>query len=159
MLIFLVIGGIGFISIAIPCLNAKAFAPAAIPGIVAVSTFTLLYVIITAYIGRFVEDFIIPIMYNLDMTIMEAWRKFNEIYKENSGKLIVYGLFYMVLGMASGIAVLSFAILTCCIGACLMAIPFIGTVVMLPVTVFFRAYSLEYLAQFGEGYTCFPDEK
>ena len=80
MLVFLIIGGIGFLSIALPCIKATAFAPAAIPGIVAVSIITLLYVIATAYIGRFVEDFIIPIMYNSDMTVTEAWHKFKEIY-------------------------------------------------------------------------------
>ena len=34
-----------------------------------------------------------------------------------------------------------------------MAIPYIGTVVLLPVAVFFRAYSLEYLSQYGREFT------
>ncbi len=159
MLVFLIIGGIGILSIAIPCIKASTFAPAAIPGIVAVSTVTLIYIIAAAYIGRFVEDFIIPLMYNLDMTITEAWHKFKEIYSENSSSFIVYGLFYLVLTFASSIAIVTFAIATCCIGGCLMMIPFVGTVVLLPVTIFFRAYSVEYLAQFGEDFICFPDEK
>ncbi|MCK5528965.1 MAG: DUF4339 domain-containing protein [Kiritimatiellae bacterium] len=159
MLIFLVIGGIGFLSIGMPCIKAQAFAPATVPAIAAVSIITLLYIVITAYIGRFVEDFIIPIMYNRDMTFTEAFGKFRGIYKRNSGKFILYGIFYVVLGMASGIAVLGFIMLTCCTAMCLMMIPFIGTVVMLPVTVFFRVYSVEYLAQFGGDYICFPDEK
>jgi hypothetical protein len=159
MFVFMIIGGIGVLAIALPCIKASAFAPAAIPGIVAVSTITLLYVIAAAYIGRFVEDFIIPIMYNFDMTVTEAWHKFTEIFRSNSGSFIIYGLFYILLTMLSGLAVLSFMVATCCIGACLMMIPFVGTVVMLPVTIFFRAYSIEYLAQFGPDYICFEDEK
>ena len=159
MLVFLIIGSVGFLSIALPCINASAFAPAAIPGIVAVSLLALLYMIIAGYIGRFVEDFIIPIMYNFDMTITEAWNKFRNIFEQNSGALLIYGLFYLILGMLSGLAILTFAIATCCIGACLMIIPFIGTVTLLPITIFFRAYSLEYLAQFGDEYICFEDEK
>ena len=44
-----------------------------------------------------------------------------------------------------------------------MAIPYLGAVVLLPVTVLFRIYSLEYLSQFGSDYimtidTGEPDE-
>ena len=46
---------------------------------------------------------------------------------------------------------------TCCLGACLLIIPFVGTVALLPVPVFFRAYSLEYMAQFGPEYRVFKD--
>jgi hypothetical protein len=49
-------------------------------------------------------------------------------------------------------AVMLLVVITCCIAGCLMAIPYVGAVVVLPVTVFFRAYSLEYLAQFGPEY-------
>jgi hypothetical protein len=36
-----------------------------------------------------------------------------------------------------------------------MIIPFLGTVLLLPVHVFRRAYSLHYLAQYGEEYDVF----
>ncbi|GEM_PF-2401405 len=35
---------------------------------------------------------------------------------------------------------------------CLLAIPFLGTVLLLPILVFERAYSIHYLAQYGSGY-------
>ncbi len=47
--------------------------------------------------------------------------------------------------------------ITCCIGGCFMAIPYIGAVIMLPISVFFRAYSLEYLSQYGEEFRVFGD--
>jgi hypothetical protein len=43
-------------------------------------------------------------------------------------------------------------LLTCCVAGCFLAIPFVGTVLMLPVLVFDRAYSLIFLAQLGDGY-------
>jgi hypothetical protein len=46
-------------------------------------------------------------------------------------------------------------VLTCCIAACLLAIPYLGTVAMLPVLVFFRAYPIHFLAQFGDTYDVF----
>jgi hypothetical protein len=37
-----------------------------------------------------------------------------------------------------------------------MAIPYIGTVLLLPVLVFKRSYPLYFLRQFGPGYDVFP---
>ena len=45
---------------------------------------------------------------------------------------------------------------TCCTAGCLMAIPFIGTVLLLPILIFKRSYSLFYLAQYGPEYDVFP---
>jgi hypothetical protein len=45
---------------------------------------------------------------------------------------------------------------TCCIAGCLMALPYVGTVALLPVLVFKRSYSIYYLAQFGPAYNVFP---
>jgi len=55
----------------------------------------------------------------------------------------------LLLGFAAGILLFLGGILTCCIGCILMILPFIGSVVTLPVTVFFRTYSLYFLKQFG----------
>jgi hypothetical protein len=57
--------------------------------------------------------------------------------------------------MAIGIIVLLAILATCCIAGCLMLLPFIGTVLLLPVLVFKRAYSLYYLAQYGSQYDVF----
>lgn len=61
-----------------------------------------------------------------------------------------------VLGIGVGIAVLFFALVTCCTGLLLVAIPFVGTVILLPIIYTFRAFSIEFLAQFGEEYNVFP---
>jgi hypothetical protein len=45
---------------------------------------------------------------------------------------------------------------TCCIAGCLIVLPYLGAVILLPVTVFKRSYSLYYLAQFGPAYNVFP---
>jgi len=47
-------------------------------------------------------------------------------------------------------------LLTCCVGILLLIIPYIGTVVTLPIWYTLRAFSLEYLAQFGPEYDVFP---
>jgi hypothetical protein len=55
------------------------------------------------------------------------------------------------------IVVMAF-IATCCIACCLMIIPYIGTVLLLPVFAFGRSYSLYYLAQYGPHYDVFPPD-
>ena len=47
-------------------------------------------------------------------------------------------------------------LVTRCIGWLLLVIPYIGTVVTLPFWYTLRAFSLEFLAQFGPEYNVFP---
>lgn len=141
---------LGVFAVVVPMVRVGEFTGAAMPGIFIVSLLFLLLVLVTGYIGRFLEDFVIPLMYGRDLTAGEAWRIFVPLFREHFWGFFLYGLFYMVLAMGAGLAAIIFAIVTCCIGGCLMMIPYVGAVVMLPVTVFFRHYSLEYLAQFGD---------
>ncbi len=43
-------------------------------------------------------------------------------------------------------------LLTCCVGLLLLAIPYVGTVLTLPLPVFVRYLDLEWLGQFGPGF-------
>jgi hypothetical protein len=74
----------------------------------------------------------------------------------NAGKFTLYLLFQIVLGMAIGAVVVMVVLLTCCIAGCLLLLPFFGTVLLLPVLIFKRSYSLYYLAQYGPQYDVFP---
>ena len=51
-----------------------------------------------------------------------------------------------------GLAVLLAGLLTCCCGLVLLAIPYIGTVILLPIVAWERYWSLEFLRQFGPEY-------
>ena len=62
----------------------------------------------------------------------------------------------MVVNMVIGMLILLAIVVTCCIAGCLMALPFAGTVLLLPVLIFKRAYPLYYLAQYGPRYEVFP---
>ena len=69
---------------------------------------------------------------------------------------MLYLLFQIVLTMAMGALIVMAVLLTCCIAGCLMLLPYLGTVLLLPVLVFKRAYSLYFFAQFGPEYDVFP---
>ena len=109
-----------------------------------------------ALIHKFTVDFVVPIQFLRGGNCLAAWRELNQLLAGNPGSFTLYILFQIVLTMAIGVVVLLAILLTCCLAGCLMLVPFVGTVLLLPVLVFKRAYPLYYLAQFGPQYNVFP---
>ena len=112
-----------------------------------------------ALIRKFTMDFVVPIMSLRRTECTIAWKEFLGLLGDNVGRFTLYVLFQIVLSMAIGLVglvVLVAVVITCCIAGCLMALPYLGTVVLLPVLVFKRSYSIYYLAQFGLAYDVFP---
>ena len=112
-------------------------------------------VIITGYISLFLTDFVVPLMYKHQITTLKAWSLFLSLLLRNVGSFLVYGLFILILKIATAITVIFIAVLTCCIGLLLIMIPFVGTVILLPVSYTFRAFSIEYFATFGAEFNIF----
>ena len=158
LVVMLAVGAAAVFAALIPCLRAGGWVPSVLPSLIAIGTVWLAIAILLGYVTRFTEDFVVPLMYRFDLTVSEAWGRFGQLYRGRAGAFIVYGLFYLLLGLLAFVCMMLFTVLTCCVGGCLLALPYIGAVVLLPVTVFFRAYSVEYLAQLGPAYRLFPDE-
>jgi hypothetical protein len=112
--------------------------------------------IVFALIHKFTTDFVVPILFLRGGKCLAAWREFWGLLADNAGLFTLYILFQIVLGMAIGIIVLGAVLITCCCAGCLMVIPYLGTVLLLPVLVFRRSYPLYFLRQFGPGYDVFP---
>jgi hypothetical protein len=128
-------------------------------GIVAAACLALVFfalAIVFAIIKKFTVDFVVPIMFLRGGKCRAAWKEFYGLLLANSGQFVLYILFQIVLSMAIGAIVFGAIIITCCIAGCLMALPYLGTVLLLPVLIFKRAYPLYYLAQFGPQYDVFP---
>lgn len=106
--------------------------------------------VIFGYISLFLNDFIVPIMYKHNLSATQAWSKFLTITIQHPGYFLLYGIFVFAVGIGVGILILLAALLTCCIGLLLIMIPFVGSVILLPVSYTFRAFSIGFLAQFGE---------
>lgn len=100
-------------------------------------------------------DFVVPIMYRHGCLIREGWSIVWQLLKTNMGPFTIYLLFLIVIGLAIGMIVLLAIAVTCCCAACILAIPYLGTVLMLPLLVWRRAYSLCYLRQYGPEYDVF----
>lgn len=112
--------------------------------------------IIFFVIRKFTGDFVVPIMFLGQKRCLDAWREFAQLLRTYSGDFVLYLLFQIVIVIVMSVMVLAIVLVTCCIAGCLLVIPYIGTVVFLPFSVFRRSYSLYYLAQFGPPYNVFP---
>ena len=120
-----------------------------IMGIVLWSLLFLSATIVFGLIGKFTEDFVVPIMYSRTASCVEAWRVLLDVMGFNKARFVLYVLFQLAIGLVIGALMVGAACVTCCCACCLFAIPYIGTVVLLPIHVFTRSYSLYYLAQYG----------
>ena len=111
--------------------------------------------IVFAIINKFTKDFVVPVMYLRNCTCVNAWREFLTLLGNNKGMFALYILFQIAIVMAISAIIMAAICVTCCIAGCLMAIPYLGTVFLLPVFVFKRSYSLYYLKQHGPAYDVF----
>ncbi len=128
---------------------------AAVGGIVGAAMLFMAFVAIAiclAVVALFTKDFVVPIMFMRTQTCTAAWGDFMQILGANKGRFIVYVLFKIVITMAIGVMTMLIVCATCCCAACILAIPYIGTVLYLPILVFDRAYPLYYLQQYGPSY-------
>jgi hypothetical protein len=125
----------------------------------AVISLIIIALIITfSLIGKFTMDFVVPIMFLRTTSCRAGWREFLRVLSSNKGRFFLYILFQIVIGIAIGAIIMTGMCITCCCAACILAIPYIGTVLMLPLLVFKRAYSLLYLGQFGPELDVFSPE-
>ncbi len=113
-------------------------------------------IIIIGYISMFLESFVVPIMYKNKIKTTQAWSRFLSLFGQHPFHFILFGIFAFLLTIMFVLLIVVAGILTCCIGLLLLIIPYIGTVVSLPVWYTLRAFSLEYLAQFGPEYDVLP---
>ncbi|MEM1204377.1 MAG: hypothetical protein AAGN66_14185 [Acidobacteriota bacterium] len=95
-----------------------------------------------------VNDFVAPLMWLRRQSVVDAWRELRALLSANLGTFLVFLLVRILLSVTLGVVIVLATCLTCCVAA----LPYIGTVLLLPLHVFLRAYSLSFLGQFGRDY-------
>ena len=164
----IVLGIIGFIVIFLPIIfitilvvisiSNHSFAIGAIFGIVFLGLGIFIISICLGLVSKFTTDFVVPIMFLRTVSIRAAWHEFMSVLSINKARFFVYILFQIVITIVIGVLTLALAVFTCCCACCLYLIPYIGTVVLLPIFIFSRSYSLYYLRQYGRQFDVFGNE-
>jgi hypothetical protein len=117
-----------------------------------------IFMITVVFYELSLKNFIVPIMFKRQKGTLDASLELLTLLSDNPLAFIRYFLVYMLLNICASIAVVVFIFSTCCLcclGFILLCLPYLWAVVMLPVLTFFRFYSIDFLAQFGEDYNVY----
>jgi hypothetical protein len=95
-----------------------------------------------------ISHFMVVIMYRQRCFAGEAFRNAASLIANYPGEITLYWLFWIVLAIGAGIASCAVILATCCIAL----LPYVGTVILLPVFVCLRAFGLCFIRQFGPDY-------
>jgi len=131
------------------------FNPLTIVSLVAAGMYFFAVIVVAVVIGKFTKDFVVPIMYLHAGRAVSAWQVLLDLLSVNKARFFLYVLIQIAIAMAIGAMIVVSVCCTCCCAACLFALPYIGTVILLPLHVFGRSYSLYYLAQYGPEFNVF----
>lgn len=139
---------------AIPAIREERFTARAVVGVLAVLPPIVLVALAWGLFRFCLINFVVPIMYQRGLGTRAAMGLFwKELLRPNLGAFVLFFLMCFVLGLASAFLMLFGICLTCCIAA----LPYISSVVFLPIFVFYRSYSLYFLAEFGDEWRLVPD--
>ena len=118
------------------------------PVLIAFLVFLFLVWFCFAILFGLASYFMVPVMYIRRCRALDAFREVFKLIVNNVGHFVLFCLFgfCLVLGMMmiGGIAT--------CLTCCLAALPYVGTVILLPVFVCLRAFGLRFIRQFGPDY-------
>jgi hypothetical protein len=136
------------------------------PGIISVPVIVILVLSVFALsillflVKKFTFDFVVPIMSLRMVSCTAGWREFMAVLSANKLRFTLYLLFQIVIKIVIGVIVGIGTCIGCCLccASCLLFVPYIGTVILLPLLVFTRAYSLYYLQQYGPEFDVFQTE-
>jgi multisubunit Na+/H+ antiporter MnhC subunit len=101
-----------------------------------------------AFVWVLASQLIVPIMYRQRCRARRAFAQAVDMVSSHPGPILLYVLFLLLLGVAAVMIGCAVTCATCCIAA----IPYIGTVILLPIPVTLGAFSLLFLRQFGPEY-------
>lgn len=95
-----------------------------------------------------VTRFMIVVMYRRRCGPIEALRDVSSLLFDHLGVFVLFELFTIVLYVAALIV----SCLAGCVTCCLAIIPYLGTVILLPIVMVLFAFPLCFLRQFGDAY-------
>jgi len=95
-----------------------------------------------------VSQLMIPIMYRQRCLARQAFSQSVGLITTHPGPMLLYFVFLLVILCAAGLI----SCLAACVTCCIAAIPYIGTVLLLPIPVTLHGFSLLFLRQFGSDY-------
>jgi hypothetical protein len=116
--------------------------------IVILAVLALLYLavaLVTGVILFVFREFGIPLMFRQGILARPAFWQAMRLIGRFPGSIAVFVLLRIAIFV--GMAILS--VLVCCVTCCIGALPYVGTVLLLPALIYVKCFTLDCLAQFG----------
>jgi hypothetical protein len=110
-------------------------------------------VVCLAFVWALTSQLMVPIMYRQRCRARLAFAQAVDLVTSHPGPILLYVLFLLLLA----VAVFMIACAVTCATCCIAAIPYVGTVILLPIPVTLGAFSLLFLRQFGSEYDVWAD--
>jgi len=154
MLAFLVLGGL-LIGVPAWMFSTNALRlPFAVLSLVLGGLLTLAALLAILLFFAILHDFVVPIMYREGNSPQAALALFRTTLLPGQGTALArfYGL-KVALGFGAAVIAIVAGCLSCCLGF----LPYLSSVLTLPISVFFRAYSLDFLKQLDPGRDLFAE--
>ena len=100
------------------------------------------------FVWALITQLMVPIMYRQRCPARLAFAQAVDLVSSHPGPILLYVLFLLLLAVAAVMISCAVTCATCCIAA----IPYVGTVILLPIPFTLGAFSLLFLRQFGPDY-------
>ena len=111
------------------------------------ATSAVLLAVAVQLVAHLTKAFVVPVMYWQGVTASRAWLVVFALCNQYPVAVLGYLFCCLVCGVAAAVAVVMLGLMTCCLGFIPMLLPYVGTVMLLPVYLFFRGYAVCFLSQ------------
>jgi hypothetical protein len=144
----------------VPIVADGPFRALGVAGAVVLGLVGILLALAASLISFWTDQFVVPVMYRAEVSVVEGWRRVLPLVRAHLDDMVLYALFWVVMTVLVSLGIVLAGTLTCCVGWAVLAIPYIGTVILLPVYATARAFGPEFLAQYGPEWRLWePDEQ
>ncbi|HEV2840776.1 MAG TPA: hypothetical protein VGW39_05570 [Chthoniobacterales bacterium] len=147
-LIVLAIVAVAFVPVLLPFIQGWTEGAAFVASLTAGIILVVAVIFLIAAAWSLISQLMVPVMYRQRCRAAVAFRQILGLITTRPGPILLYLLFFFVLALAAAMVACLSVPFTCCIAA----IPYVGTVILLPVYVVLAAFPLFFLRQFGTEY-------
>jgi hypothetical protein len=114
-------------------------------GLIALGVVYLALWVVIGFVLFVFREFGVPLMFRQGLLARPAFWASMNLIRQHPGSVVVFVLLRIAIFI--GVAILS--VIICCATCCIGALPYIGTVILLPVLIYVKCFTLDCLAQFG----------
>jgi hypothetical protein len=141
--------GVPAVLIGLPAITHHAWPRGlALAGLLGVGALYFIFCLLFFCLIFLFREWGVPLIFRRDLTLGQAVGQTWGIIRRWPGPTFLF----LLVRVALALGLIAISLLVCCLTCCLAALPYLGTVVLLPVLVYIKCFSLDCLAQLGPSY-------